>query len=135
MKYELTVEFTFCYGHRLLNYDGKCRHLHGHNGIVQVTIEGNELDKRGMVMDFGDVKKAMKDWVDANLDHKMILCGKDPALPELQKMGEPIFVIDENPTAEIIAKIIAEAGKKLGFPVCSVTLWETPTSKVVYNTK
>ena len=47
--FRVTREIEFCYGHRLLNYAGKCRYLHGHNGIAIITIEGSELDDRGRV--------------------------------------------------------------------------------------
>ena len=50
--YQVTREIDFCYGHRLLNYDGKCRHLHGHNGRAVLTLAAPELDGLGMVMDF-----------------------------------------------------------------------------------
>ncbi len=50
--FRVTREIAFCYGHRLLNYDGKCRHLHGHNGRAVITLEGPDLDPRGMLVDF-----------------------------------------------------------------------------------
>jgi 6-pyruvoyltetrahydropterin/6-carboxytetrahydropterin synthase len=46
----------FCYGHRLMDYTGKCRHPHGHNGRVEVEMTAKKLDRRGMVMDFGEIK-------------------------------------------------------------------------------
>ena len=54
--FKVTKHIDFCYGHRLLNYDGQCRHLHGHNGRVEVDIESEKLDERGMVHDFSDIK-------------------------------------------------------------------------------
>ena len=53
--YHITREIDFCYGHRLLNYDGKCRFLHGHNGRAVIKIAAETLDERGMVFDFSDV--------------------------------------------------------------------------------
>mgnify|MGYP003412694764 FL=1 len=50
--FRVTKEIHFCYGHRLLDYAGKCRHLHGHNGKAVVTLETAELDRLGMVIDF-----------------------------------------------------------------------------------
>ena len=47
--FQVTREIRFCYGHRLLNYDGKCRHLHGHNGRAVITLQAEELDTLGMV--------------------------------------------------------------------------------------
>src|SRR6516162_9833016 len=97
--YRVTREIRFCYGHRLLNYDGKCKHLHGHNGRAVITIESDRLDKLGMVMDFSRIKTVMHDWLDRTLDHRMILHRDDPVLPFLQEHGEPVCVLDVNPTA------------------------------------
>ena len=76
--FQVTRQIDFCYGHRLLNYDGKCKHLHGHNGRALITIESDSLDDRGMVMDFSDIKKDVSTWIDDNMDHRMILCEDDP---------------------------------------------------------
>ena len=58
--FRVTREIHFCYGHRLLNYDGKCRHLHGHNGRAVITLQGSELDDRGMLVDFGEIKQKIQ---------------------------------------------------------------------------
>ena len=55
--FRVTRRIDFCYGHRLLNYDGKCKNLHGHNGRAVISIESSSLDERGMVLDFSDIKK------------------------------------------------------------------------------
>src|SRR5688572_1226539 len=71
--FRVSREIEFCYGHRLLNYEGKCRYLHGHNGKAVITIQGPRLDERGMLVDFGDIKGAVSTWIDDNLDHRMLL--------------------------------------------------------------
>ena len=71
--YKVHKDIHFCYGHRLLNYDGKCAHPHGHNGKIEIELESDTLDERGMVFDFGDMKEIIQRWVDKELDHKMIL--------------------------------------------------------------
>ena len=71
--YSVTKKIEFCYGHRLLDYDGVCRHPHGHNAVVEIEVRTATLDERAMVFDFSDIKKVVKTWVDKNLDHKMIL--------------------------------------------------------------
>src|SRR5687768_4397191 len=106
--YLVTREIRFCYGHRLLNYDGKCRFLHGHNGRAVITLAAPELDSLGMVMDFSVIKKVVSGWIDAQLDHRMLLHRDDPILSYLKAQGEPVFVMDVNPTAENIARIIYE---------------------------
>src|SRR6266436_7282444 len=104
--FRVTKHIEFCYGHRLLNYEGKCRHLHGYNGRVEVHIEADKLDVRGMVHDFSDIKQTIKNWIDETLDHRMLLHKDDPILPLLKQRGELFHVMDENPTAENIAKHI-----------------------------
>src|SRR5262245_38075996 len=104
--FRVTREIHFCYGHRLLNYDGKCRHLHGHNGKAVITLAAPELDSLGMVLDFSRIKRVVTSWIDENLDHKMLLHRDDPILPSLRQHHEPVFLMDVNPTAENIAKLI-----------------------------
>ena len=132
-RYRVTRQIHFCYGHRLLNYDGKCRYFHGHNGKVEVELEAVKLDKRGMVFDFTEIKSVIKDWIDKTLDHRMILHRKDPLLPALKKRGEPFYLMDENPTAEAIAKLIYHYASSQGFPVSEVRLWETEQSFATYR--
>lgn len=133
--YAVTKEIRFCYGHRLLRYAGKCRHLHGHNGKATIELSGKRLDARGMLRDFDDIKREIQGWVDTELDHKMLLNKKDPILPILRKLGEPVVSFRENPTAEFIAKTIFEHARSKRFPVTRVDLWETPTSFASYSGK
>ncbi len=123
--YRVTREIAFCYGHRLLNYEGKCRHLHGHNGRAIITLEGPRLDQAGMLVDFGEIKRHVQRWIDENLDHNMLLCRDDPLLPVLLERGERVFVMENNPTAENIARLIFEKASEAGLPVVEVVLWET----------
>ena len=131
--YRIAKVIHFCYGHRLLNYHGKCQHLHGHNGKVEIELLSPTLDNRGMVADFGDVNRIVKEWIDRELDHKMILCREDPLLPVMEKFEQPVYVMGENPTAENIAKLIFEYAKNQGLPVSEVRLWEPPTSFASYR--
>ena len=131
--FRVTQEIDFCYGHRLLNYGGKCRHLHGHNGRAVIVLEGPTLDDRGMLIDFSDIKRVLRTWIDEHLDHRMILNERDPVLPFLREMNEPLHVISENPTAENIAKLIYDQALQAGFPVLEVSLWETPRSVATYR--
>ena len=133
--YRVTREIFFSYGHRLLNYDGKCRYFHGHNGKVEVELEAEKLDERGMVFDFKDIKSVIKNWIDETLDHRMILNRKDPLLGALQKAGEPVFIMEDNPTAEAIARLIYEYALSQGFPISEVRLWETEQSFATYHRK
>src|SRR5580704_2064031 len=91
--FQVSKEIHFCYGHRLLNYDGKCRYFHGHNGKVEVELSGEVLDIRGMVRDFTEIKQILQTWIDQTLDHRMLLHKDDPLRRTLEKAGEPIFVM------------------------------------------
>jgi 6-pyruvoyltetrahydropterin/6-carboxytetrahydropterin synthase len=129
----VTKEIRFCYGHRLLNYEGKCRHLHGHNGRAVITLRAATLDPLGMVMDFSEIKKVIGGWIDQTLDHRMLLHKDDPVLPYLRQLAEPLFLMDVNPTAENIAKLIYDHTVGRGFPIEQVQLWETDDSWAVYR--
>jgi 6-pyruvoyltetrahydropterin/6-carboxytetrahydropterin synthase len=132
-SYQVTKTIEFSYGHRLLNHNGKCRYLHGHNGMLEIDVDADMLDDMGMVIDFTRVNEIVKTWVDQNLDHRMLLCRADPALPLLQDANEPVFVMDENPTAENIAARVWKAAHKAGLGVSEVRLWETSTSRACYR--
>ena len=126
--YSVTKRLEFCYGHRLLNHDGVCRHLHGHNAMVEIDITADGLDARDMVVDFSEIKRVVKGWVDSELDHKMILRHDDPLVEILRAQGEPVYTLDANPTAERLARLIFEMATHCGFNVSAVRLWETPMS-------
>lgn len=131
--YTVTREFHFCYGHRLLDYDGKCAHLHGHNGKVEIMLAREELDDLGMVMDFTDLKTSIGSWIEEQLDHRMVLSKDDPLAELLLQAGEPIRLLDVNPTAENFARLIFEQAESLGFPVIRVTFWETDKCVAAYE--
>jgi 6-pyruvoyltetrahydropterin/6-carboxytetrahydropterin synthase len=115
MNIAVAKTFEISTGHRLSDYSGKCKNLHGHNYIGEVTIKGQEsdLNKLGMLMDFGDLKKAIQDSIDKRFDHKIILKKGDPfneALGEVcKKFGdESIVWVDYNPTVENIIQDMHE---------------------------
>lgn len=132
-RFQVTKVIEFSYGHRLLNHDGKCRYLHGHNGMVEVDLDAEALDKMGMVIDFTRVSEVVKTWIDENLDHRMLLHHDDPMTQPLRQAGEPVFTMDENPTAENIAKLIWTAARSAGLQVTEVRVWETSTSRAAYR--
>ena len=130
--YSVTKRIDFCYGHRLLGYDGPCRHPHGHNAVVEIEVSAPALDDQNMVIDFTELKARMKGWIDRELDHKMILRHDDPLVAPLQGLGEPIFIVDSNPTVERIARLIYDVARERGLDVAKVTVWETPSSWATY---
>ncbi|MDA0747773.1 MAG: 6-carboxytetrahydropterin synthase [bacterium] len=138
----VTVEVGFCYGHRLHEYVGKCAHLHGHQGTVQVTLGSTEVDRLGMVIDFGVVKSFVKEWVDTHWDHRMMLHENDPILPAVMPHDTKIHPVPFNPTAENLGAHLFDEVKtwlqtlpKTQNPssaqLISVKFWETPTSSVI----
>jgi len=131
--YSVTKRIDFCYGHRLLDYNGICKHPHGHNAVAEIEVRTDALDMRNMVVDFSDIKRIVKGWIDRELDHKMILRHDDPLVKPLQTLGEPVFIVDSNPTVERIARLIYEVSREQGLPVVRVTVWETPTSWATYT--
>ncbi len=131
--YSVTKRIDFCYGHRLLDYDGICKHPHGHNAVAEIEIGAAALDGRNMVVDFNDIKHAVKGWIDRELDHRMILRRDDPLVAALQQLGEPIYLVDSNPTVEHIARLIYDYTKAQGLPVVAVRVWETATSFATYG--
>ena len=131
--YSVTKRIEFCYGHRLLDYDGVCKHPHGHNAIAEIEVRTAALDERDMVCDFSDIKRVVKDWVDRELDHKMILRRDDPLVEPLRVLGEPVYLVDSNPTVECLAQLIHQQAKASGLPVVRVTVWETPSSYATYS--
>ena len=86
-----------------------------------------------MLVDFAEIKHQVQRWIDDNLDHNMILCREDPLLPVLEAHGERVFVMDDNPTAENISRLIFEQAKKEGLPVVEVVLWETDNCQASYR--
>jgi len=100
---------------------------------VELEIQTDALDHRNMVADFTDIKRAMKGWIDRELDHRMILRHDDPLVASLKSLGEPVYVLDSNPTAERIARLLFDISREQGLPVSRVTVWETPTSWATYK--
>lgn len=132
-EYRVKKTFHLAYGHRLLNYRGKCENLHGHNGLVEVTLKAEKLDGDSMVMDFTELGGKVKAWLDENLDHKVILAKADPLAAVLAEQGQTCFLTSENPTAEVLAKLVYDEAAKMGLPAEEAAFWETPTSMAAYR--
>ena len=93
----------------------------------------DSLDNRNMVADFSDIKRIVKGWIDRELDHKMILRHDDPLVAPLRALGEPMYLLESNPTVERIAKLIFDKGRELGVDIVTVRVWETPSSFASYG--
>ena len=131
--FEVTRNFSFCYGHRLREHPGKCVYLHGHNGLLEITLAAEDVDSQGMVMDFQVIRDRLGPWIDAHLDHRMVLQTGDPALPRLLELGEPVYEVSFAPTAENPARHLFEKARELDLPVVAVRLQETPSCQATYR--
>ncbi|MDB4929343.1 MAG: 6-carboxytetrahydropterin synthase [Myxococcaceae bacterium] len=131
--FTVSEEVTFCYGHRLMDYVGRCARIHGHNARVELVLGAATLDRRGFVMDFGDLEEVAKRFLDETLDHRLLLRRDDPVIPSLVAAGEVFVALDENPTAEFLARYIFEALTAKGIPLKAVRFWETATSVAAYE--
>jgi len=131
--YSVTKRVEFCYGHRLLDHAGPCRHPHGHNAVAEIEVSAPDLDAMNMVIDFAEIKARLERWIEREIDHRMILHSNDPLVPLLRELGEPTVVLESNPTAERLARLIFDAARDAGLAVSRVTLWETPSSSASYD--
>lgn len=129
----ITKEVYFCYGHRLMNHAGKCRHLHGHSVKAAISVTSETLDTQGMVCDFADIRASVENYIDSNLDHNLLLHKDDPLIPALKANNERFWALDEHPTAEVLSKMIYRHLKATGFNVSQVALWETASAYAVYR--
>ncbi len=130
--FTITKEVYFCYGHRLMNHAGKCRHLHGHSVKASISIQEEQLNQQGMVCDFADIRDCVEAFIDEHLDHNFLLHKEDPIIPLLISNNERFLALDEHPTAEVLSKLIFQHIKQSGFKVVQVTLWETASAYASY---
>jgi 6-pyruvoyltetrahydropterin/6-carboxytetrahydropterin synthase len=131
--FTITKEVYFCYGHRLMNHGGKCRHLHGHSVKAAISITHTDLNEQSMVCDFSDVKECVENYVNTHLDHNFLLHKDDPIIPALIQNNERFLTLDEHPTAEVLSKMIFKHLQAHGFQVSEVTLWETASAYATYR--
>lgn len=128
-----TRRIEFDAGHRVMEHESKCRHLHGHRYGVEATFAAHDLDLLGRVIDFGAVREMLGSWIDAHWDHATILSDKDRELGEAiaAKTGQTVFYLPANPTAENMAHyLFAEVCPGLfadsGARCVRIRLYETP---------
>lgn len=135
-----TRRLAFDAAHRITRHGSKCRNLHGHRYVFEVTAGAAALDELGMVIDFGVVRERVGGWIDEVLDHGVILNrddrvevgpGASVAFADLcRAQGWKTFVVDGEPTVENLALVLkAEAARLLeghGIEVVRVRLYETP---------
>lgn len=128
-------QVKFCAGHRLLNHEGKCANLHGHNYMVEFHITSNEIDSLGRVVDFSVINKLFKGWIDDHWDHGFILWDADENAIQAIKQVQPnrLYLLPYNPTAENMAMylmkeispMLIQQIKGYDLRMSKVVVWET----------
>ena len=137
--YILKAEHRFDSAHFLSDYEGKCSNIHGHRWRVEIEVQsetlvnGGQLD--GMVIDFGDLKRDVKDMVDF-YDHSLIIQKETMRKETLNCLIEDGFKLIEvkfRPTAENLAAFFFNCMKEKGYNVKRATVYETPTNSAAYE--
>ena len=130
---KIVKQIRWSMGHRLVkDYPHKCKNAHGHEYLAEIEIGRKELDQYDFVIDFSIIKKKLGKWIDDKLDHGFLCCEQDNEMIEfLEKTNQKHYVIKENPTAEIIAKLLFDKGNELIGGITKVTVWETPNSYAI----
>ncbi|EEF15663.1 putative 6-pyruvoyl tetrahydrobiopterin synthase [Actinobacillus minor 202] len=138
--FKIAKEFSFDMAHMLDGHDGKCQNLHGHTYKLQVEVTGNLHlygAKRGMVMDYSDLKAVVKQHILDPMDHAFIYdlqSEKETKVAQLlMDLDSKVYGIPSRTTAEEMAKYMFEKLANVGLPVSLIRLWETPTSYCEYS--
>lgn len=137
--YILKAEHSFDSAHFLCGYEGKCSNIHGHRWKVEVEVQSKTLvsggQLGGMVIDFGDLKKDVKNMVD-NYDHALIVeegSMRDLTLNCIKQDGFNVIEVNFRPTAENFAAFFYKIMKDKGYNVKTTTVYETPTNSATYE--
>ncbi|KGQ54795.1 6-carboxytetrahydropterin synthase QueD [Gallibacterium anatis] len=138
---KVAKEFSFDMAHLLDGHDGKCQNLHGHTYKLQVIVSGeteNNGAKKGMVIDFADLKRAVNDLIISPMDHAFIYdqsSERETKIAQLlQQLNSKTFALPVRSTAENLAQFIFQRlQENVGFHLHSIRLWETPTSFAEYG--
>lgn len=128
----ITRRFAIDMGHRLLKHESKCRHVHGHRYVVEVTVAAESLDEVGRVIDFSVIKSAFGAWLDKHFDHGFVAQRGDTIIPWLEVHNMKHHVMDESPTIENLVRVWFEGAREVlepkGVRVLHIRGYETETS-------
>jgi len=138
-KIRITKQFNFETGHALYGYDGKCKNVHGHSYKLSVTVIGTPITdasnvKFGMVIDFTDLKKIVKEEIVDIFDHATVFNKNTPHIElakELQSRDHHVILVDYQPTSEnMVIDFAAKIKGRLpqNIALHSLRLQETETS-------
>ncbi|MFV5694390.1 6-pyruvoyl trahydropterin synthase family protein [Flavobacterium sp. LB3P122] len=135
----ITKQFSFETGHALYGYDGKCKNVHGHSYKLSVTVIGKPIENRndvkfGMVIDFSDLKKIVKEEIVDQFDHATVFNETTPHIElanELKNRGHDVILVDYQPTSEnMVIDFSQRIMRRLpaGIKLFSLKLQETESS-------
>lgn len=137
--YFLTAEAAFDSAHFLYGHEGKCANLHGHRWRVIAKIAGEflqeNMEKAGMLVDFSDLKQEVRTLADG-LDHRLLIEKGTlllATMDALESEGFEVISLPFRPTAENLAKYLFDSLKSLGFPMHSMSVYETPDNCAIYE--
>jgi len=141
MLQSILVKHNIEMAHRLWDLPGKCEHIHGHSWWCELTM-WKRPDDRGIIVDFGEVKKAFRSYLDGTFDHRLALDVKDPLLAGMrtestkaQDFYPGLVIVPAMPTVENMSKWIGSwAEQNLpGMEQYEVRLWEASTNAAVWE--
>lgn len=138
-KIRITKQFSFETGHALYGYDGKCKNVHGHSYKLFVTVIGSPIEdqknvKYGMVIDFTDLKKIVKEEIVEKFDHATVFNKNTPHIElakELKDRGHHVILVDYQPTSEnMVIDFVQKIKSRLpeNIELFSLRLQETDSS-------
>ena len=138
-KIRITKQFSFETGHALYGYDGKCKNVHGHSYKLSVTVIGEPIADRsnvkfGMVIDFSDLKKIVREEVVEVFDHSTVFNKTTPHVElarELESRGHHVILVDYQPTSEnMVIDFASKIASRLpdSITLFSLRLQETDSS-------
>lgn len=141
MSRGVAVRHNFETAHRLPHLGGKCYNLHGHSWWCEVVVVSDGLTPDGLVVEFGDFKRAVREWIDTNLDHGAMLGQQDPLLPVLRAADSKVYPFEGWPTVEAVAEKLAAVSAHLltsvphasGARVLRVVVRETATNTAMWG--
>ena len=138
MSRTCTRKLEFDSAHRVMLHESKCRNLHGHRYVAEVTALAENLDELGRVIDFSVIKELVGGWIDEHWDHGTLAHSEDDELIRLcVDNGWKLWVLETNPTAENLAEALFGISNRLlgpsGVVVTHIRLYETPNCWAEYH--
>ncbi|MBE6048634.1 MAG: 6-carboxytetrahydropterin synthase QueD [Clostridium sp.] len=134
--FKLKSEIQFDMAHYLSGYEGKCSNIHGHRYKVIATLKGEKLQdegqQRGMLIDFGDFKKELKE-IAQIFDHKLVIEKNEEGIKLKNELKNfDVLLVDYRPTAEEMSRHIYKMLKDKHLPIYEVEVYETPNNSCTY---